>query len=314
MQAGRVGSPFVPPVVGSQDGVRSAGPAALNTTVSELEPASLAAFDSVRLSDRVETKTVMEPIQAATWLDSVAQDLVILEHEGRRVQEYRNYYFDDPVLRFYNEHHNKRGSRSKVRFRSYGPTGPLAFEVKHKNNKGRSVKFRALAPPDQRQLGPEQMDIVAENIGLDASTLRPVVVIGYHRILLANPDLTERITVDLSLQCRSAQRHVSFAPAVIIEIKQERLDRRSPAFVAMRRVGARPRAFSKYCAGVSTCVPGVRTNRFKSVLRHAPPTDLYPNLAPERRHGRALPFSAASLSSSPSATSQLQPVAKANPT
>lgn len=280
-------SPFVPPVVGV-DMAAADRPPTINRTVSAISPRTLADFDSVRLSDRVETKTVMDPTQAAAWLAEIAGELVILEHQGQRVQEYRNFYFDNSDLTFFRAHHNRRGSRSKVRFRSYGPTGPTAFEVKHKNHKGRSVKYRTMAESNQRDLGPQESELIADKIGVDPSTLRPVVAIGYRRILLANADLTERITVDLSLQCRSRQRHVSFAPAVIIEIKQDDLDRSSPAFAALRSVGARPGSFSKYCAGVATCVANVRMNRFKSVLRQTPPTDLYPNLFPERRVSRGL--------------------------
>ncbi len=280
-------APYVPPVVGVPADPTGRN-RTINSIVSKIDPRPLSAFDSVRLSDRVETKTVMDPTQAANWLSEIAGDLVILEHQGRRVQDYRNFYFDNPNLDFFRAHHNRRGSRSKVRFRSYGPNGPTAFEVKHKNHKGRSVKFRAMAEPNQRELGPTERALIVNNIDVDPTTLRPVVVIGYRRILLANPDLTERITVDLSLQCRSRQRHVSFAPAVIIEMKQQQLDRSSPAFEALRSVGARPGSFSKYCAGVATCVAGVRMNRFKAVLRQTPPTDLYPNLHPERRVARGL--------------------------
>ena len=231
----------------------------------------------------------MNPAQAAQWARALGPEAVILEHRGERIQEYRNFYFDDPALRFFRDHHDGRPRRSKDRFRQYGSGGPKAFEIKHKDHRGRTQKFRIDASANGNQLSEEHCELIDEVTGVDSRALEPVLVIGYQRLLLANPDMTERATIDLGLQARSRERHVSFSPAVIIEIKQQVLDRHSPAFEAMRQVGSRPSSFSKYCAGVASCVAEARSNRFKKLLRKAPPTDLYPNFAPRVIRARSGP-------------------------
>ena len=46
------------------------------------------------------------------------------------------------IGKFYNDHHNQRVNRHKIRFREYVDSGLIYLEVKCKTNKGKTVKKR----------------------------------------------------------------------------------------------------------------------------------------------------------------------------
>ena len=53
---------------------------------------------------------------------------------------------------------------------------------------------------------------------------------------------------------------------VIIEIKQEGLDRHAPIMAVLKSVGYRPYRVSKYCLGMTCLCPHLKSNRFKRKL------------------------------------------------
>jgi hypothetical protein len=74
------------------------------------------------------------------------------------------------------------------------------------------------------------------------------------------------VGLDLGLHFASRDGSVASAPALsICEFKQPRLDRRSPAMIAMT-MNRQPQMFSKYCMGLAACDPQLRRNRFKKVF------------------------------------------------
>ena len=84
----------------------------------ELESVDLDQLDRAQLHDRVESKVILRTDELPGAIDALAEDYVVLEHLGDRVQGYCNAYFDSPELRNYHEHHNQLGRRLKLRYRT----------------------------------------------------------------------------------------------------------------------------------------------------------------------------------------------------
>ena len=68
----------------------------------------------------------------------------ILQIDGKRKHDYKSLYFDTEDRKFYNDHHNQRVNRYKVRYREYVDSGLVFLEIKCKNNKGKTIKKRLM--------------------------------------------------------------------------------------------------------------------------------------------------------------------------
>ena len=235
-------------------------------------PVTLAQLDEAQLHDRQESKVILRSDDVPDALQRLAEEYFILEHNGERLQGYCNEYFDTAELRNYHEHHNQKGQRRKLRYRTYLNSDITYFEVKN-NVRGRTVKERRRSERPNGKLLPKDAVFFFKQTGRPPSALVPSLRVDYQRILLVKHDFSERVTIDIDLRFTSAQGSVEIPALSICEFKQPKLDRRSPAMIAMDR---RPQNFSKYCMGLASCDPGLRRNRFKKVFRNLDALDANP--------------------------------------
>ncbi|MGH1489131.1 MAG: polyphosphate polymerase domain-containing protein [Acidimicrobiales bacterium] len=245
----------------------------LLSSVAQLSPVDLAQLDEAQLHDRVESKVILHTGDVCNALRGLASDYLVLEHEGERLQGYRNDYFDSPELVNYHQHHNQKGRRLKLRYRTYMNSDLTFFEVK-RNVNGRTVKERRVSQQPEGQLLPDDARFFFHQTGSDPSVYVPSLRVDYQRILLVKRDLTERVTIDLNLAFTSASGATEIRDLAVCEFKQPKLDLRSPA---MEATNARPQNFSKYCMGLASCDPGLRRNRFKKVFRKLEALDAVPS-------------------------------------
>ncbi len=231
-------------------------------SLASLEGTTLAELDRAQLHDRVESKLIMRAESVPEVLARLRGDYRVMEHEGRRVQRYSNTYFDTAGLRNYHEHHNQKRRRSKVRYRSYVDSALTFFEIK-RNVDGRTVKERRPTASPSMCLHDDDAAFLGERLPADAGAMVPSVVVTYDRILLVSQAFDERVTIDLNLGFRSATGESVVPELAIVEFKQERLDRASPAIRAIPRP---MQMFSKYCMGLASCDPSLKRNRFKKVF------------------------------------------------
>jgi len=227
-----------------------------------LDTVTLDELDQARLHDRVESKVLLTEDRIGEALDRLRGDYLVLEHDGKRTQAYRNDYFDSVDLRNYHEHHDQNGSRLKVRFRTYVNSDITFFEIK-RITRGRTVKYRRPSSPPLGNLSQADAAFFYKQTGERPSALRPSLTVSYDRILLVSRDFGERVTIDSNVAFRTDTSSRSLSGIAICEFKQPRLDRRSPAMVSMNR---RPQMFSKYCMGLASCQPWLQRNRFKKVF------------------------------------------------
>ena len=236
----------------------------LRAAVAEMAPVSLQELDLAQLHDRQESKVILRIGEIADALSSLADHYFVMDHQGERLQGYCNEYFDSAELRSYHEHHNQRGRRHKLRYRTYINSDLTYFEVK-RNFNGRTVKERQRSRRPQGALWAEDGLFCFKQTGLPPSQLIPSLQVDYKRILLVKRDFSERVTIDLNLTFSSAMGATETRDLAICEFKQPSLDLRSPAMTALAR---RPQNFSKYCMGLASCDPHLRRNRFKKVFRN----------------------------------------------
>lgn len=248
-------------------------PDVVAASAAKFERVGLEAAISVGLLDRIDTKVVGSIDQIAAVLDAISDQFQLVEVVGSVAPAYRSVYFDTALHELYNDHHNGRRVRHKIRYRTYVSTDTTFFEVKLRTDSRRTVKHRIRVPWIPHELGQPELDLLEQH-NVPTPGALPTLDIEYNRLTLVGP--AERVTIDLGLTCTAEEAWVRFDRTAIIEVKQPRFNLSSPVFRAMRDQGLRPGGISKYCVGMATCVPGVKTNKFKSRLRMLGNVELTP--------------------------------------
>lgn len=238
----------------------------------QMEPIDLEQMRAVKLMNRVDTKYVASEGQIMEFLGRVAEcGYKVQVIDGVRAARYDTRYFDTEDRAMYIAHHNRQLTRQKIRTRHYEDGSACYLEVKNKNNRGRTKKVRIEIP----QSGLMSLDSVEAATFLSAqsryeiSTLSPALSTRFVRITVVNPNLTERITIDLDLEycdLRNA-RSAKIEGMSIVEIKQ---DGNIPSMAKEILLGLRvkPMRISKYCLGTALTVEGIKRNRMLQKMRN----------------------------------------------
>jgi len=245
--------------------------------LGEFESLGLAELDALALQDRVETKSLASTTVLPQMLDELSKGFVILEHQGRRSQLYRNVYFDTQCFDFYTAHHNQKRHRCKVRYRSYVESDVSFLEIKEKLNTGRTIKHR-MRTWNLDELSADEFSLIRDNTGHEPSRMSPVVTVEYDRLTFGARSNDERVTIDLGLTFSTGSTTTRLEDLMIFEVKQDRLRHHSPAMEALNRCGLHPTSMSKYCVAVATCIDTVKVNRFKPLLRRLTELQTTPTL------------------------------------
>lgn len=233
--------------------------------LTSFEPISLPELDQVQLLDRTDTKYIFHIDQLRDILTQSQNEYKVLTIEGKQYGHYETRYLDTPDYSLYTNHHNGRCNRYKVRFRTYLDSGQSFFEIKFKSNKGRTVKSRMRLRETQHSLSRETSGFLENKTDLKADLLAEAIQINYNRITLVNKSLTERLTIDFDMTYRIDREKHSLPNLVIAEVKQQR-NGRSPFRTLMQEEHIQSLSISKYCLGIASFVPDVKTNSFKSKL------------------------------------------------
>jgi hypothetical protein len=235
--------------------------------LAQFVPTTLAEMDGVSLLNRIDTKFVLSEATLAAILPALASDYRVLEIDGRRAHRYRTLYFDTPDLALYRRHHAGRAVRHKVRSRTYLDTGLSFFEIKARNNKGRTLKHRLMTVAPLTSLTPDTQELLAAHLPTGERAVQPTLWNEFARITLVGNHSAERLTLDLGVRFDTPGGTAILPGVVIAELKQGGIDQAS-AFMRRMRLGRlRPTSVSKYCVGVAMLVPGAKHNAFKEKLR-----------------------------------------------
>ena len=234
-----------------------------NNLIRAFSPIHLEQMDRVKLMNRVDTKFAFDLKILSDILPELVENYAILEINSVRTPSYQSQYFDDQNLTFYKDHHNGRTNRFKVRIRKYIESNLLFLEIKHKF-KGRTIKKRIEVDDFKVNLTNEMNTFISDNKAAK-SALMPILENAFHRITLVNKTKNERLTLDFDLSFKRDNTTKEFKNLVIAELKQEKIDRTSPFFAAMKNRIIRPYRLSKYCLGAMALYEKekIKINRFK---------------------------------------------------
>ena len=120
-------------------------------------------MDSVKLLNRTDTKFIFNKDLFDSILSKIKNDYQILTINNNKTASYRTLYFDTDQFKFYNDHHNKRGNRYKVRIRKYLDSDLCFLEIKNKR-KGRTIKTRTSIADFEDSLSTSSIEFIKEII------------------------------------------------------------------------------------------------------------------------------------------------------
>ena len=252
---------------------------AIDQALAQFNSHSLSDLNAAKLMNRVDSKFILPISFLPHVLNQLKTHYSVLEINENRISSYQNKYLDTPDMTLYNNHHNGKLNRYKVRRRRYVDTNTEFLEVKLKNNKKRTIKNRIKLSEElitqtkesQRcaQFINEQIQSNIHEINSDNLTISQQS--GYKRIALANEIEAERLTLDFDLWFQSSysDKKIKLPNFFIAELKQSKKSKRSPFYQMMSANNIIPMAFSKYCIGCALLYKSsLKRNRFKPILSH----------------------------------------------
>lgn len=228
---------------------------------------SLAEMARVRLMDRKDTKFVFTEELLPAILQDLLSEYSVLEVNNTRAPRYQTDYYDTPEFFHFQQHHNKHLNRNKVRTRRYLESNDSFFEIKFKNNHGRTIKERISLGEGEDGINDRTREFLHSKSILDDSLLEHKLRVNYHRITLVSKRQAERVTIDFGLSYSNGACQQSYERLIIAEVKQENKSR-SPFTSLMRKNKIRRFSISKYCLGIITLYGHVRHNLLKPKLRY----------------------------------------------
>jgi VTC domain len=239
----------------------------IKASIEDFEAITLSEMDGVKLMDRTDVKYLIPVGLLAYILKDLKPDYRVLEVNNQRLCPYETLYFDTPDLELYHAHQRGQLNRYKVRFRNYIGSDLSFFEVKFKNNKGRTIKKRIKRSEQPNTfLDEKNGSFLEQKSDLDPTQLQAVMWVDYLRITLVNRTTAERVTIDLNLTFRNDANTKSYPKLAIAEVKQEKMS--SSVFIdVMKKYKLRKGSISKYCFGIISLFEGIKQNNFKRHLK-----------------------------------------------
>jgi hypothetical protein len=234
-----------------------------NKWLIEFGPVSLKEMDCVKLMDRTDSKFVLSFSNLESFLKTVSDHYLVLTINGTKVFSYRTDYFDTPNLDMFTEHHNGKLNRFKVRQREYIESNLKFLEVKFRSNKGRVIKDRI----EKTYSDPNVFSgFIHKHTPYKADELNITIINRFNRFTLVDIHMRERVTVDFNLSFTDHKRDLFLDGLVIIEVKQNKMNKQSLVFKTLKETGIRPASVSKYCLGVSMLNMPKKFNNFKKTI------------------------------------------------
>lgn len=232
---------------------------------NEFSSVNLDQLDSYQLINRYDVKYVINIKDLPTLLQSIKSDYQILENRQQRMFSYNNLYFDTKEYYFYNQHHNGKLNRSKIRFREYVDSGLYFFEIKSKKNNNKTSKERIRTNKIDTSLSTFEKDFILYHLNINPKNLYPKLFINYNRMTFVRINGTvEKVTIDTDISFNNTIDKTSLPEIAIIEVKQKKFCKLTYLYKQFKTLNILfGTGFSKYCLGLSLVDTNVKYNRFK---------------------------------------------------
>ncbi|MDA3929347.1 MAG: polyphosphate polymerase domain-containing protein [Prolixibacteraceae bacterium] len=224
-------------------------------------------MDQVKMMNRTDQKYWFNCDKLSAILNEVQKNYFMLDIDGESVLPYYTTYFDTYENQMYLNHHNGRLNRFKIRRRTYVKSGISFLEIKHKNNKGRTLKTRIYCSNNYTQFSTKEEEFIASNSPYQVSELTPRLINQFNRLTLVNKNFKERCTIDFDLQFKINNERMPLDNIAIVELKADGNSELSPLAKSLRDHRIKSSGFSKYCTGRMLTDAELKNNRFKTKLR-----------------------------------------------
>lgn len=203
---------------------------------------------NIAVQDRWDTKFLISADDIPALLAALENEYEVLEINGKRISDYTNLYLDTDDWQIFHQHRMGRLPRFKIRYRTYEHSGISFFEVKRKNQNGKTVKERWAV---ENTPSMQQNDFLLEaGFSREVSDRFKIKLKNkFQRIALANIAAGERITIDWNLQFENTENIFCPQQLAVVELKQPRQSVNGHLFRFMRNRNIVPVQFSKYCIG-----------------------------------------------------------------
>jgi hypothetical protein len=234
----------------------------IKDTISDFDSISLDEMNEVALMKRKDTKFVTGLTHVNRILDQLKDTHRILEIDGNRIMDYTSLYFDTPNFKFYNDHHNGRFNRTKIRQRKYEVSDLTFLEIKQKNGKGETQKSRIQIDDFETELSERSLKFIEETTNKNYK-LSPSLRSRFKRMTLVNLEDKERITVDILISYSFNKKEKDVHNIAIFEVKQSKFDRKSLVVQILKNFNYNPYSVSKYCIGAAKLNTKLKYNLFK---------------------------------------------------
>ena len=229
----------------------------------------------MKMMNRIDTKFLLSKAQLLTAFAMIRDGYMVQTIGGEAIAPYHTLYFDTPDVAMYTMHHNRKLHRQKLRVRRYRQNDTTFFELKNKNNRGKTLKTRLTIPVEDFHNClslPQVSDFVAQSTVYTIDTLLPQVENHFNRITLVDNARTERVTIDSDISFfnhSTGLSHDSMTDLVVVEVKQNPSLRAGSRIVAvLQQLRIQPKRVSKYCLGTVLTNPDAKYNRYKEKLRY----------------------------------------------
>jgi hypothetical protein len=243
-----------------------AGWDAESTALEVLETATPELLAARLLQQRVDRKFAMPRMAVPALIHRLDTDHRLVRAAGAPAATYETCYFDTVDQRMYDAHRRGRIPRYKVRVRHQRERRLSFLEIKRKGHDGRTCKERLPRTFRDTRLDEDAAAFLAAHCPIPAVLLRPALWLTFRRATLLGDQAEERLTIDWEFEFRFGDRIGRWPQLAIVEVKQPRHHHDTPAVRALRDLGIRETAVSKYCVGIAT-LGSARANTFKPVVR-----------------------------------------------
>mgnify|MGYP000100216311 CR=1 FL=1 len=247
----------------------------MNNSVSNIEDClsdfssiSLAELENYELLNRYDIKYIININKLPLVLKLLQSNYYILQICDKRIFSYNNLYFDTQDYYFYNQHHNGKSNRTKVRYREYIESGISFFEIKNKINFYKTAKNRIRINNISDHLSSHDKDFIKTHLNVNPELLTPKLSVSYKRMTLLHiNEKIEKITIDTNLNFKNESNTIKYSQIAIIEIKLNKYTHFTPLLDSFHRLKIFAGiGFSKYCIGLALTDRNVKYNRFKPKL------------------------------------------------
>ncbi len=239
----------------------------LKELLSTFDPITLKEMDNVSLLDRLDTKYVFSQDTLLKALEQMKEHYRLLEVDGVRLNKYESLYYDTAGFDMYFRHYYGRANRYKIRSRKYVDSTLSFFEIKFKNNKGRTIKNRVRSNEIEQVISGNSKELLTTKTNYRENELKPVLWNNFTRMTFVSKYAAERLTIDINLHFKHEKKNVNYPGLIIAEVKHNKSSSFSPFIKLMKKMHIRQGSISKYCLGVISLYDSIKQNNFKRNIR-----------------------------------------------